>query len=119
MKKILLEIKMIIDESNTDNYDSNFINGEKIMFILLTKTNFENLKNSIKCLRKIVAKLSQKKNLDQVYKYCKLVGLEQNENTFKNQVINYDEFDNFFEPDEETKEAYKNRDIFKTYEYKG
>lgn len=77
MKKILLEIKTIIDKSNTDNYDSNFINGEKIMFILLTKTNFKNLKNPIKCLRKIVAKLSQKKNLEQVYKYCKLVGLEQ------------------------------------------
>ena len=38
---------------------------------------------------------------------------KQNENTFKNQVINYDESDSFFEPDEETKEAYKNRDILK------
>jgi hypothetical protein len=38
---------------------------------------------------------------------------KQNENTFKSQVINYDESDNFFEPDEETKEAYKNRDILK------
>ena len=38
---------------------------------------------------------------------------KQNENTFKNQVINYDEFYNFFELDEETKEAFKNRDILK------
>ena len=38
---------------------------------------------------------------------------KRNENTFKNQVINHDESDNFFEPDEETKEAYKNRDILK------
>ncbi len=38
---------------------------------------------------------------------------EQNENTFKNQIINYDEFYNFFELDEETKKAFKNRDILK------
>lgn len=38
---------------------------------------------------------------------------KQNEDTFKNQVINYDESDNFFEPNKETKEAYKNRDILK------
>ena len=36
MRKILLEIKKIIDESNTNNYDLNFNNGEKIMFILLS-----------------------------------------------------------------------------------
>ena len=38
---------------------------------------------------------------------------KQNESTFKSQVINYDEFDNFFELDEETKEVFKNRDILK------
>ena len=38
---------------------------------------------------------------------------KQNEDTFKNQVINYDESDNFFEPDEKTKEAFKNRNILK------
>ena len=68
------------------NYDLNFNNGEKIMFILLTKTNFENLKNPVKCLRKIVAKLSEKKNLEQVCKYCKLVGLKQIENKSQQKV---------------------------------
>ncbi len=86
MRKILLEIKKIIDESNTNNYDLNFNNGEKIMFILLTKTNFENLKNPVKCLRKIVAKLSEKKNLEQVCKYCKLVGLKQIENKSQQKI---------------------------------
>lgn len=61
MIKVLLEIKTIIDESNTDNYSLNFSNGERIMLILLTKTNFQNLKNPAKCFRKIVAKFSQKK----------------------------------------------------------
>lgn len=78
MKEILLEIKNIISNQVTNAYEINFKNGEKIMLILLIKTNFKYLKNPIKCFRKIIYKFSQNKNIEQVSKYCKLVGLKRN-----------------------------------------
>lgn len=77
-RELLAEIQKMILESEKQTDKQNYMVGQEIMKLLITKTNFQNLKNPIGSYRKLLAKFFQRKNLDQIYKYCRQVGLHKN-----------------------------------------
>lgn len=77
MESIIQSIQSMINKSNNDDNHNKAI-GEQVMLILLAETNIDTLRNPVKCFKKIVAKIMQKKELSHILKYCKLVGLKTN-----------------------------------------
>ena len=77
MKDIIKTVENLMDGYERKNDAESYIVGEQIMLILYPKTNLHTLKNPIKCFKKIISKIAQKKDTQQVLKYCKLVGLKQ------------------------------------------
>lgn len=75
MENIIKSIQSIINQSNNDD-NHNKVIGAQVMLILLTETNMDTLRNPVKCFKKIVLKIVQKKELSHVLKYCRLVGLK-------------------------------------------
>lgn len=75
MESIIKTIQSHANKTN-NNESNNKAIGEQIMLILLTETNIETLRNPVKCFKKIVAKIVQKRELSHILKYCKLVGLK-------------------------------------------
>ncbi len=76
MNKIINNIEKILDGCEKKTEAELFLIGELIMYILLTETNLDTLRNPIKRYKKLLSKLTMKKNTNQVLKYCKQTGLK-------------------------------------------
>lgn len=82
MKQVLIQIQNELKKSNNDSLHNEQI-GRNITIILINNTNLTELKNPINCIRKIISMFMQSKNVDQVFRFTRLVGLKINKKDIK------------------------------------